>query len=96
MIEKAKGVDIGLAVRMLEDAYENCFQVCFLFTSDIDYLPVIKALRRMGKCVMVMGYRDGLGKNTPLEYVPDQFIDLGEYMDQRYGFYSKRPAPGVS
>ena len=44
VIEKAKGVDIGLTVRLLEDAYRNIYEYCVLFTSDIDYLPVIEAV----------------------------------------------------
>ena len=76
LIEKAKSVDIALAVRMLEDAQRNVFTECALFTSDVDYLPVIEAVQRMGKLVRVYGYRSGLGKNSPLEYVPDRFIDM--------------------
>jgi hypothetical protein len=42
LIEKPKGVDIALAVRMLEDSL-NAFEVCHLYTSDSDFLPVIQA-----------------------------------------------------
>jgi len=76
VIEKAKGVDIAIAVRMLEDAQRNVFQVCGLYTSDVDYIPVIEVVKRMGKAVYVFGYRSGLGRNSPLEYVPDRFVDL--------------------
>jgi hypothetical protein len=41
VIEKAKGVDIALSVRMLEDAYHNNYDMSYLVTSDVDYLPVI-------------------------------------------------------
>ncbi|MCK4817271.1 NYN domain-containing protein [bacterium] len=78
LIYKAKGVDIGLAVRIIEDAYQNIFHECFLFTSDIDFIPIIQVIQRLGKKVYVCGYRDGLGKNSELEYVPDFFIDLSE------------------
>ena len=80
LIEKAKGVDIALAVRMLEDAQRNVFSECALYTSDVDYLPVIRAVQRMGKLVHVLGYRSGLGKHSPLEYVPHTFIDLEQSM----------------
>jgi uncharacterized LabA/DUF88 family protein len=78
MIYKPKGVDIALAVRMLEDAYLDNYQTAVLFTSDVDYLPVIKAVRRMGKVVLVRGYASGLGDRSPLLYVPDSFSDLGK------------------
>ena len=55
----------------------------FLFTSDIDYLPVIQSLQRIGRKVVVFGFKDGLGANSQLEYVPDAFVELGQYM-QKY------------
>ena len=30
--------------------------------------------------MIVFGYKDGLGNNSDLEYIPDAFIDLGEHM----------------
>jgi hypothetical protein len=85
LLTKAKGVDIGLAVRMLEDAYHNNFQRCVLLTSDIDYLPVIEAVRRMGKQVFVLGYREGISQDSPFLYVPDLFVDIGEeFMRRNY------------
>jgi uncharacterized LabA/DUF88 family protein len=79
IIEKPKGVDINLAVRMLEDSY-NSFDVCHLYTSDVDFLPVIHAVRGRGKRVCVYGYKNGLGKNSELLTVPDQFIDLEQML----------------
>lgn len=89
LIYKAKGVDIGIAVRLLEDAYLGVFNECFLFTSDIDFVPAIEVIRRLGRKVYVCGYGDGLGKNSALEYIPDRFIDLEERVK------SYRPAPGL-
>lgn len=80
ILEKPKGVDIGLAVRLLEDSYRHLFDICYLFTSDADYLPVIQAIQRVGQKVIVFGYKDGMGNNSDLEYVPDAFIDLSERM----------------
>ena len=86
IVEKAKGVDIGLSVRILEDAYHNIYDLCYLFTSDIDFLPVICGLQRIGKKVVVFGYMDGLSTRSELEYVPDAFIDLSDHMRQNYKF----------
>jgi uncharacterized LabA/DUF88 family protein len=82
VLEKPKGVDIGLTVRLLEEAYRGIYDQCFLFTSDIDYLPVIQAIQRLGRKVIIFGYKDGLGINSELEYISDSFIDLEEYMRQ--------------
>jgi uncharacterized LabA/DUF88 family protein len=84
VVEKAKGVDIGLSVRVIEDAYHNIFDTCYLFTSDIDFLPVVAAIQRIGKKVIVFGYMDGLGTRSKLEYVPDGFVDLSSHMSGTY------------
>ncbi len=80
LIEKPKGVDIALAVRMLEDAARQAFDVCHLYTSDVDFLPVVEAVRARGKQVIVHGYRNGLSEHSKLLHVPDQFIDLEEML----------------
>ena len=99
VIEKPKGVDISLAVRMLEDAQRNVFCECILFTSDVDYIPLIEAVQRMGKRVYVFGYRNGIGKNSAMEFVPDAFVDLApcmtkrkEWLDHDYTASSKESA----
>jgi hypothetical protein len=84
VIEKPKGVDIGLTVRLLEDGYRHIYDVCYLLTSDADYIPVIKAIRQLGRQVVVFGFKDGQGAQSELEYVPDQFVDLGQYMEREY------------
>jgi uncharacterized protein (TIGR00288 family) len=84
LVIKPKGVDIALAVRMLEDAYYGNYQVCLLFTSDIDYLPVIHAVRRMGKAVIVLGFCEAIAVDSPFLYVAERFIDLSSYMQSYY------------
>ncbi len=75
VIEKSKGVDIALAVRMLEDSL-HAFDVCHLYTSDVDFLPVIQAVRGRGRRVVVHGYKDGLSSTSPLLHECDLFSDL--------------------
>jgi NYN domain len=84
ILEKAKGVDIGLAVRLLEDAYHNNFDACFLFTCDIDFMPVARIIQRMGKKVFVFGYSEGLGALSEFEYAPDGFVDLSQHVQSKY------------
>src|SRR5262249_55230097 len=89
VIERAKGVDVGLSVRILEDAYANTFQDCLLLTSDVDFLPVVRAVRRMGKQVVVLGYREGSTHRSPLEFEPEGFYDLGEIVRREYQLKAK-------
>lgn len=88
VVIKPKGLDIALGVRMLEDAFYGNFQVCLLFTSDIDYLPAIHAVRRMGKTVLVFGFYDAIARDSPFLFVPEKFIDLGSYMQKAYAIKS--------
>ncbi len=80
VIEKPKGVDIALAVRMLEDAHRDTYERCHLYTSDADFLPVIKAVMGQGKRVYVYGYKESLADQSELLHVPDLFIDLGRML----------------
>jgi len=83
IIEKAKCVDIELAVRMLEDSL-NAYDSCHLYSSDVDFLPVIKAVRARGRSVYVHGYRDGLSDQSPLLHACDVFHDLGPVLRDAY------------
>jgi uncharacterized LabA/DUF88 family protein len=76
LIEKAKGVDITLTVRMLTDAYVEAYNVCHLYTSDVDFIPLIRAVQARGKRVHVYGYKNGLSERSELLHVPDLFTDL--------------------
>jgi uncharacterized LabA/DUF88 family protein len=84
LIEKPKGVDIALAVRMLEDSVHQAFDICHLYTSDIDFLPVIEAVRARGKQVCVHGYRDGLSSQSPFLHACDLFTDLEEMLRNQF------------
>lgn len=91
IIEKAKGVDIALAVRMLEDAYLGNYSEAVLYTSDVDYLPVIESVRRMGKVVTVRGYKSGLGDESAFLHVPDHFVDLEHTMRRIFPSRTRQP-----
>lgn len=82
VIEKAKGVDIALTVRMLENALSLCntFDICHLYTSDVDFEPLIKAVMAQGKKVFVHGYENGLSNLSPLRHVSDEFYDLTDVL----------------
>jgi len=75
-------VDIALAVRMLEDS-RHSFEVCHLYTSDIDFLPVIEAVRGQGKQVYVHGYADGLSTDSPFLHACDKFTDLEQMLREQ-------------
>ena len=80
LIEKAKGVDIALAVRMLEDAQRNVFSECRVIHKRCGLPSRHQGCAAYGEACARSGYRSGLGKHSPLEYVPHTFIDLEQSM----------------
>ena len=84
LIEKAKQVDIGLTVRALQDAHADVFDECHIYTSDVDFIPLIHALKARGPMVRVFGYDNGLGNLSEFETIPDQFIDLTEIIAEQF------------
>jgi uncharacterized LabA/DUF88 family protein len=83
VIEKPKGVDIALTVRMMEDAQQNCFTTAHLFTTDSDFLPLIRAVKSRGKTVIVHGFEDEV-KTATTSNTPEDFVDLGWYFRHAY------------
>lgn len=79
VIEKPKAVDCTIFVKMLTDAHSGLYDAVNLYTSDVDYVPLIEAVANMGKIVRVHGFRDALGENSALEHVA-KFIDLGKML----------------
>lgn len=96
LLEKPKGCDIAIATRMVADAAANLFDCCFLFTTDVDFLPAVEAVRRMGKVVWVFGYKDGLSSRSPYLHVPDRFVDLGRYLENLWANHEEEIAQELS
>jgi uncharacterized LabA/DUF88 family protein len=79
LIEKPKGVDCAIFVRMMDEAHSGLYQICNLYTSDADYVPVIEAVMNKGKRVIVHGFKQSLGEYSDLEHVA-KFMDLEEML----------------
>jgi uncharacterized LabA/DUF88 family protein len=79
VIEKPKGVDCAIIVRMMDEAQSGLYELCNLYTSDADYVPVIQSVMNKGKRVVVHGFKHGLGEYSDLEHVA-KFVDLEEML----------------
>jgi uncharacterized LabA/DUF88 family protein len=55
-----KGVDIGLATKMLMLAMNQAFETAILVSGDRDYLETVKYIKGMGLRVEVISWRAGL------------------------------------
>ncbi len=89
ILEKPKGCDIAIATRMVADAAADLYDCCLLFTSDADFLPAVEAVRRMGKVVIVLGFRESLPKRSPYLHVPDIFFDLGDHYRRLWDSFAR-------
>ena len=72
---KSKAVDIRLTADILSNAYLDNYDVCVLATGDGDYIPVVDAVKRRGKLVLLWFFREE-GLNPDLLMASDDFTDL--------------------
>jgi uncharacterized LabA/DUF88 family protein len=84
---EAKGVDIRLATDVLSHAFLDNYDVAVLVTNDGDFVPVVEAIKRLGKVVWVAGIDDD-SLSDELRLQADEFIDLGPTLEVGW-----RPAP---
>lgn len=71
---KEKGVDIGLAKEMLVNAFNQNFDVGWLFAGDEDYVGSVKEVKRYGQIINGSFFNQGL--SPELEVAFDEFILL--------------------
>ena len=84
--EKAKGVDIALTKDLLWHAYFNNYDVAVLFSGDGDYVPVIEAVKRLGKAIFVVSFQD-TGLSQTLRIASDTYYELEPFfVDTWRGF----------
>jgi uncharacterized protein (TIGR00288 family) len=51
-----KGVDVEIAVDIVQGAYENLYDTAIVISSDTDLIPAIKVARKKGKKVEYVGF----------------------------------------
>lgn len=59
---KEKGVDVGIAVDMITNAYDNKFKNIVLCSSDSDLQPAVRAVRSKGCKVIYLGFKHNPNK----------------------------------
>jgi len=72
-----KGVDVGLAIKMLTLGINQAFETALLVSGDRDYLETIKYLKNIGLRVEVISWQAGLSdavateSSTPVIFLDD-------------------------
>jgi len=87
---KSKAVDIALATDVLTLAGESQYQVAVIFAGDGDYVPVVDAVKRLGRHVIVGFFAgDGHGLSDDLRIAADEFVDLEPRLIRDWTEYAK-------
>lgn len=74
---KSKAVDLSLATDALTLAGEDRYEVAVIFAGDADYVPVVEAVKRLGRHVVVGFFGGpGAGLSDELRIAADDFVDL--------------------
>lgn len=76
-----KGVDVQLAVDLVEFSYKNVFDIVVLLSGDIDLLESVKTAKRLGKHVIVFGDNSVMAEEMKKE--ADLFIDIRRFSDDQ-------------
>lgn len=76
--KRSKAVDISLAVDMLHHAQADHYDVAVLLAGDGDYIPLIRAVKRLGKLVWV-GFFDA-PTHPDMFVVPDWYTTMDDWL----------------
>jgi uncharacterized LabA/DUF88 family protein len=74
---KSKGVDITLTKDMLSHAFMNTYDASVLVAGDGDYVPLVNEVKRLGKVVYVIFFKD-TGFNRNLALAADAFFAIDD------------------
>ena len=79
-----KGVDVGLAIKMLTLGINKAFDTAILISGDRDYLETVRFVKSLGLRVEVIAWRDGLSdalqaeSSAPVVYLDDLKKEIGK------------------
>jgi uncharacterized LabA/DUF88 family protein len=79
-----KGVDVGLAIKMLTLGINKAYDTAILISGDRDYLETVKFIKGLGLRVEVISWSDGLSdalaaeSSAPVVYLDDLKNQIGK------------------
>lgn len=76
--EKAKGVDIALSKDLLVNAFFDNYDVAVLIAGDGDYVPLIDEVKRQGKVVYLVFFKD-TGLSKELWMAADSYFEMKQF-----------------
>lgn len=78
--DKAKGVDIALSIDLLLNASANSYDVAVLIAGDGDYVPLVEAVKRLGKVVYLVFFKR-TGLSDDLWMAADAFFEMEPFFN---------------
>ncbi len=82
--QKSKTVDSLISIDMLSAAYEDQFDLVEIWTGDADYIPLINAVKRLGKIVVCCFLGEEHGLSRELRIASDRYCDITDLMIKRW------------
>lgn len=77
-----KGVDVGLATKMLMLGFNKAYETAILVSGDRDYLETVKFIKNMGLRVEIIGWRLSMSQDlasessSPIKYIDNLRSDI--------------------
>lgn len=76
-----KGIDVQIAVDLVEFSYKNVFDIVVLLSGDIDLLESVRTAKRLGKHVII--FCDDSIMAEEMKREADLFINLARFTDEQ-------------
>lgn len=81
--KRSKGVDIALTTDFLWNAFQNNYDVAVLFAGDGDYVPMVNAVKRLGK-VVYLAFLHESGLSPALRLASDESFRIDEFFRRQW------------
>lgn len=76
-----KGVDVQLAVDLVEFAYKNTFDIAVILPGDIDLIELVRTAKNLGKHIIIFG--DESVTSIEMRREADIYINLRRFDDKQ-------------
>jgi uncharacterized LabA/DUF88 family protein len=84
-----KGVDVQLAVDLVDFTHKNIFDIAVVLSGDIDLLESVKTSKGMGKQIIIFG--DSRVIAEEMKKYSDMFIDIGRFSKEELDKFTHIP-----
>ena len=84
-----KGVDVQLAVDLVDFTHKDIFDIAVVLSGDIDLLESVKTSKGMGKQIIIFG--DSRVIAEEMKKYSDMFVDIGRFTKEELDKFTHIP-----